>query len=96
MSRYDDMFPPSLTDEEKEALAWKIDKDYRDSDMGAIAFKDEFVAFAIHFYTRNLQSLEDVVTQYRAYSKAKHRRNLAAAFRTDMKTRLRERELGHN
>jgi hypothetical protein len=96
MNEYDDKFPPGLNNEEKAALEWKIEQDYERSETGAVMFKDEYLTFAVNFYTRNLYSLEDVVTQYRAHRLAAQRRSLADAFLTDMKTRLRERELAHN
>jgi hypothetical protein len=96
MDEYDDKFPFALGNEEKTALTWKIERDYRESNMGAIAFKDEYLAFAINFYTRNQQSLENIVALYRMHKQDERRRNLADIFLTDMKSRLRTRELAHN
>ena len=96
MTEYDDKFPLGLNDEEKAALMWKIEQDYLYSHMSAVSFKDEYIAFAVNFYTRNLYSLEDVVVQYHAHLIAEKRRNLAQAFMADMKSKLRAYELAHN
>jgi hypothetical protein len=86
----DTKFPPGLTDEEKSALQWKIERDYELSNFGAISYKNEYVTFAINFYTRNIYSLEDVVVQYRAHKVAERTRKRAHDFMTDMLSRARE------
>jgi hypothetical protein len=90
MADYNDKFPPGLSDEEKAALAWKIEKDYQSSNLGAVSFKDEYIAFAVNFYTRSLYSLEEVVVMYRAHKASERRRQLAQAFMADMLSRARE------
>ncbi len=75
MVDYTDALPQSLSDEEKAALEWKIEKDYQSSNLGALSFKDEYMTFAINFYTRTLYSLENVVVQYRAHKSAEQRRS---------------------
>jgi hypothetical protein len=89
---YDDKFPLGLSHEEKAALIWKIEQDYRSSDRGAVSFKDAYITFAVSFYTRNRYGLEDVVVQYRAHCAAEKRKALAQAFLTDMKHNMRQRE----
>jgi hypothetical protein len=96
MNASDITFPPGLCDEEKSALLWKIEQDYERAEMRVSMFRDEYLTFAINFYTRNLYSLEDVVVQYRAHCVAAQRKRIADAFLTDMKSRLRARELAHN
>jgi hypothetical protein len=87
MSGYHDIFPPGLTLEDKAALMWKIEQDYRRCNYGALSCKGEYIAFAVNFYTRSRYSLEDVVLQYRAHNQAERRRSLAQAFMNDMKRR---------
>lgn len=92
---YDNAFPFGLTDEEKSALIWKIEKDYRTSNLGAASFKEEYISFAINFYTRSIYSLEDVTVQYRAHKNAEHRKNRALAFLADMKGQIRDLEVAN-
>lgn len=96
MSEYEDKFPLGLDGEEKAALEWKIEQDYKEANQGAISFKNEYVTFAINFYTRSSDSLKDIVANYRLHAHSKQRQNMADAFLTDMKTKLRERELAYN
>jgi hypothetical protein len=96
MVAYDDKFPLGLNDEEKSALIWKIEQDYRQSDQVVLPYKNEYITFAVNFYTRNAYSLECVVEQHRAHKIAEQRRNLSEAFMADMKRKLRAYELAHN
>lgn len=92
MTEFNDAFPLGLSNEEKEALTWKIERDYKLSHFGAVSFKDEYITFAVNFYTRNLYSLEDVIVQYRAHKNSEHRRQRAQEFMADMMNRVREQE----
>ena len=95
MAEYDEdeKFPLGLLAEEKAALLWKAEQDYVSSNLGAISFRNEYITFAINFYTRNIYSLEDVMVQYRAHCKAERRRSMALAFLADMQDQLRDQEM---
>ena len=86
-------FPPGLTEEEQKALEWKIEKDYQDSNLGALSFKNEYITFAVKFYTRNIYSLEDVILSYRIYQSAQRRKALAEEFMADMRSRQLDHEM---
>jgi hypothetical protein len=82
-----------LSGEENDALIWRIGCDYKCA--GADAFspppgnEDDYIAFALNFYTRSRASLDDVVTQYRMYFKEQLAKAMAEAFMHDILGKLR-------
>jgi len=72
---YMNVLPAFLTTEQKHALVWKIEGDYRRASVSALVKKDDYVKLAIKFYTRGAFGMEDIVEQYRNHRLTQSRQN---------------------
>lgn len=98
MDEYEAILPLGLTQEERAALVWKIEADFKLAAPESRVSKEHYITFAMQFYARSEQSMEDVLHKYRAHERAESKRRRAMAFLADMEVRaarIRTSDLVH-